>query len=178
MTRMHEFYFHEDDVGQERVLPIEWWAYCRGEFEALAEHSRTHLAPGGVGWTKMYEVREPDSGLPKLDMTEKRFHELLAPHGRRFDRLDSPLAEIDAELGIRAVGYGPSRRSGIIADLNEDKVGLLWAALHPENPSERDMLANMLTALSADQDLLLVDWAGLRLVDLRVRADVEAYLSV
>ncbi|MCP4936682.1 MAG: hypothetical protein GY927_21390 [bacterium] len=174
---MHEFYFHEDEVGQTQLLPVEWWDYCQGELEAIVKHSKAHLDPNAAGWTKMYEFAQADPNLPRLEMTEARFHELITPHCRRFDRLDNPLAAIDALHGIRAAGYGPpASGAGIIADLEVDKVRLLWGRFYAEDLAVGETLANMLTALCSDQHLLLVDWQDYSLVDCLDRAKLEAYL--
>ena len=120
---MYEFYHHEDEVGQEQLLPIEWWDYCRGELEAIEEHTKAHLDPSGAGWTEMYTFKEADSALPKLNMSEARFHELLAPFAKRFDCVTNPLSEFDATHGIRSIGYGPTSSSaGLVADLQHDKL--------------------------------------------------------
>ncbi len=180
---MHEFQFYEDDVGMIQILPIANWRYCERELVAIAKHSEEHLAPGGAGWTEMYKLSDDEESLEdavsirSLDITEARFIELLAPCGRKFDRLVSPLSEIDAALGIRSVGFGPSRQRGIVADLEDEYVRSIWCKLPRHKTDENAELADMLSALSQDHHLLLVDWADLRVVDLRSKSAVEDYLN-
>jgi hypothetical protein len=179
---MHEFRFYEDDVGQIEVKPIANWNYCVRELAALAEHDEEYRAPDGIGWTQMYRFSDDAESLKdtvalrSLGITEARFIELLSPHGKRFDRLISPLSEIDAELGIRSVGFGPSRSTGIVADLDGDIVASIWCRLAGTTDEDEAMLAAMLTALSRDHHLLLVDWAATELIDLRETEVVETYL--
>lgn len=174
---MHEFFHDEDEVGMTQLLPVEWWDHCAREFEAMAAHAEAHRSPEGVGWTEMYQHSVPDPSLPRLCMTEERFVELLRPHARQFDRIDNTLAEVDAALGIRAIGFGPSRHVGIIADLDGDSVSSIWGRLFTQDAAARGIVAAMLTALGRDQNLLLVDWRAHRLVDLRSPSAIDAYLA-
>lgn len=176
MTQRHEFHFHEDEVGQTQVLPIEWWSYCEGEFEALKAHDVIHRVPDGAGWSEMYEFRPADPGLPRLDMTEQRFVALLQPQCRQFDVVESNLAEVDARLGIRAIGFGPSGSAGVIAEVDGDRLAMIWGRLFASQDDERAVLVNLLTALSTDQHLMLVDWPGNEMADLRNHAQLDAYL--
>ena len=115
--------------------------------------------------------------LRDLKITEARFIELLSPHGKRFERLVSPLSEYDAELGIRSIGFGPAKRTGIIADMDGELVVSIWCMLPGCSLEDNVSFADMLTALSRDHHLLLVDWVDLQLIDLRSRGMVESYLS-
>ncbi len=134
---MHEIYHHEDDVCQIQVLPVECWDYCGQEIRALDEHDEKHRDPGGAGWTKMYSFREADPDLPNLEMTASRFRELLSPHAEQFEKITNPLSEYEAEMGIRAIGFGPSGSAGVFADLEDDKVKAIWCLSWSE--SERDL---------------------------------------
>jgi len=179
---MHEFHFHEDDVGQIQVMPMANWNYCEREFAALIEHDKNHAAPNGAGWTKMYkfsndaESLKDTMSLRDLKITEARFIELLSPHCKLFERLVSPLSEYDEELGIRSIGFGPAKYAGIIADMDGELVASIWCMLPGRRQEDNVKFADMLTALSRDHHLLLVDWAQLRLVDLRLRRALESYL--
>ena len=82
---MHELQFYEDDPGQIIVAPFANRHYYQREFAALVEHAEQHRAPGGIGWTKMYEPSDDEVALEdtvalrSLDITEARFIELLTP---------------------------------------------------------------------------------------------------
>ncbi|MCP4319053.1 MAG: hypothetical protein GY789_24450 [Hyphomicrobiales bacterium] len=172
---MHEFYHHEDDVGQIQVLPVEWWDYCRQEIYALEEHNEKHVAPGGVGWTKMYSFSAAAPELPNLEMTVSRFRELLSPHASEFEKITNPLSEYEAEVGIRAIGFGPSQSAGVFADLVDDMVKAIWCIVWSERDDELEVMAKLLYALSEDQHFLLVDWKETHIVDLRVGWEIENY---
>jgi len=174
---MHEIYFHEDDVGQLEILPISKWHYCEHELAAVAEHDAAHRAPGGVGWTKMYMPGAAEEPLQGLEMTATRFAELLAPHCKQFDRLESPLSDVDVELGIRRIGFGPSDAGGVVADLQGELVSSIWCLLPGATRDENELLAAMLISLTRDQHLLLMDWLRARAVDLRSKPGVETYLA-
>ncbi len=180
---MYEFFHDEDDVGMAQLLPIEWQDYCVRECQAIAAHAEKYLAPNGVGWTEIYRRAEPPSTLPRLQMKESRFVELLKPRAKQFDRIVSTLGALEAELGIRRIGFGPGyprpspwANKGIIAELDGDEVGSLWGKLKTSEADERRRLTEILMALSLDQHLLLVDWRDLEIVDLRSPDAIDAYL--
>ena len=172
----HEFHFHEDEPGQEQVLPIEWWSYCEGEFEGLRAHDDAHYDPDSGSWGALYQFSEADPNLPELSMTEARFIELLEPHCKQFDKVIGSLAEFDELHGIRAVGFGPPDGGGIIADLKDDQLTSIWGRIYALDSEQMKTMINLLTALSTDQHLMLVDWGSHKTADLRDRAQIEAYL--
>ena len=175
---MHEFHFHEDQPGQIAILPFENWDHCQREFIAIDEHAERHLAPGGVGWTKMYTPLPTPVPLDSLQITEEQFCEWLAPHGRRFDRVVDPIFGGEVP-GIRCVGFGPSSYRGIIAERRDEDAYIpsIWCSLTGFPTDENRELAALLTALSRDHHLMLVDWLEGVAVDLRSPAAIERYLN-
>ena len=176
---MYEFKHDEDTVGMIQLLPVGWRAYCLKQFEAIEEHA----SPEGFGITSMYRL-PPDPSLPRLAMTADEFIELLSPHGKRFDKITSNLGDLDEMLGIRCIGFGSGieRESGwgnkgLIGELDGDRVSSIWCRLWTNDPHERDILADMLMAVSRHQHLLLVDWNRSGLADLRSRPEILAYLD-
>lgn len=96
--------------------------YCERELAALAEHSTKHLAPDSIGWTKVYKLNPADPFLPRLDFTADRLYPSAPASCTAVRPLISPLSAVNAEFGIRSIGFGPSRHCGIIADLDGDDV--------------------------------------------------------
>ena len=183
-TIEHEFHYWEDDPGQVQILPSANKNYCEREFVKIREHAEAHETPDGVGWTKMYELgQDADSlvgtrSLKSLALSKSRFVELMAPHSRQFDKLVSPLSEFDEELGIRSVGFGPSASAGVIADLEGDIVCAIWCRAYVSEFEHKAEMANLLAALNTDNEMLLVDWSNLVVVNLRSREEVDAYLEL
>ena len=174
---MHEFHFDEDTPGQTVLLPVSNWSHCERELSAAERHAEAHRDPVGAGWTKMYNPTPPPEPLRDLKITREGFAALLAPHGKQFDRLVSPLSAIDEQLGISSIGFGPGGWAGIVADLDGELVTWIWCALPAETAEGNAMLAKMLGALGKEHHLMLVDWQGGELVDLRSRTALETYLS-
>jgi len=177
MSNAHELQFYEDDPGNISILPISNWQHCERELEAIAKFSDKHLAPDGVGWTDVYRLGAVEKTVASLKMTEVQFINILSPHSKQFDRLLSPLADIDAKLGIRSIGFGPSRYAGIVADLSGEFVASIWCLLPEVTAEEKTELTNMLSALSQIHPLLLVNWQSSLLLDLRSREQIERYLE-
>lgn len=179
----HEFHYWEDDPSQVQILPSANRNYCEREFAKIREHARAHKSPDGVGWTKMYELgKDADSladtrSLKSLALSESRFVELMAPHSRQFDKLVSPLSEFDKELGIRSVGFGPCASAGVVADLEEGIVCAIWCRAYVAELEHKTEMANLLVTLNTDNELFLVDWSNLVVVNLRSREEVEVYLE-
>ncbi len=182
---MYAFRHDEDEPGMVQLLPIEWWDHCIAQLAALEKFSDEHRDPDGVGWTDMYRPEEPPASLPWLDLSEEQFVSLLKPHARQFDQILSSLGEVEATLGIRAIGFGPSQvdgepwgNAGIIADMDGDRVSSIWCRVSGRSsPEEKDRFAAMLSALDAHRHMLLMDWRSGAVVDLRAREQVDVYLA-
>lgn len=171
------FRFHEDDEGQRQILPIGNLDYCRRALAAADAHAREHAAPDGAGWTSMYSPGAPDELLRDLAITSDRFENALAPHGSRFDRLESPLSEIDEQLGIRRTGFGPTSRTGIVARLDGETVSTIWCQPFATRAEDIASMAAMLAALNRLSPMLLIDWEAGKIVDLSSAPDIAGYLS-
>ena len=173
---MHVFRFHEDDPGQIQILPIENWDHCQREFVAIEEHANQHWDPGGAGWSKMYMRGPCPVGLSELMITEEQFCEWLAPHSKRFDRVADPFdLDLDEDFGVRSIGFGPDEHLGVIAERrHEDEyITSIWCKVTADNVE----IADMLSALSRDHHLMLVDWLSGEAVDLRSRTAIKRYLN-
>lgn len=181
---MYAFRHDEDEPGMVQLLPIEWWDHCTAQLTALEKFSDEHLDPDGAGWTEMYRPDKPPASLPRLDLSEEQFVALLKPHARQFDRILSTLGKLEETLGIRAIGFGPSREdgepwanAGIIADMDGKKMRSIWCRLRARSREEKDRLTAMLSALDAHRHMLLMDWRRSAVVDLRAREQIDAYLG-
>ena len=181
---MYVFKHDEDEMGNIQLLPIKWRSYCSTQFEAIERHVEEHVSPGVIGITKMYWL-PPAPTLPRLNMTEAEFVDLLAPHGKRFDKITSNLGDLDTLLGIRCIGFGSGidrkedgwGNKGLIGELDGNRIRTIWCRLWTNEPHERDILADMLMAVSNHQHLLVVNWNRSTLADLRSRDEILTYLD-
>ncbi len=79
-------------------------------------------------------------------------------------------------MGIRAIGFGPSRNVGVIAILEEGEVRAIWCMPWSDKDKELGVVARLLHALGEDQHFLLVAWQEKHIVDLREAWEINNYL--
>jgi hypothetical protein len=178
---MYAFKHDEEELGKVQLLPIEWWACCLAQLEALDRHVDEHACPEGIGLTNMYEL--PCAAiLPRPDLSETGFVALLPQHGKRFDKIASSLGDLDTHLGGCCIDFGSGMISnesgrddlGIIAGLDGDRVRTICCRACGNDGLERDSLADMRVVISARQHRLLADWNRSERADLRSRDEVFA----
>jgi hypothetical protein len=170
------FYLHEDDWGMVSLVPHENLAFLHEERDRIDAFSAAHF--DGVAWTDISVRSEEPSPIALRAIPYTRLTELfgsLLPAADRFETGYSSYREPCP--GCFAFGkpydfalYG-SIKDGIVTGLS------LSMQLPPADTALSQALAVALVALGAEYQLVLVDWARSKIVNLSDPAAVARYLS-
>jgi hypothetical protein len=177
MSQEHAiFYLHEDDWGMVSLLPDENLASLHEERDRIDAFSAAHF--DGSGWTDIY-VRPGESH----SITIRQI-----PYARLVDLFGGCLpAAASVETGYGTYrepcpgcfAFGKTYDIALYGSVQNGTVMQLHLSVEdlPANTALTQALVDALSALGAEYQLVLVDWARSLIVSVANQAAVNQYLS-
>jgi len=157
--------FHEDDHCQQQFLPTAALSYVQSELAKIAEHSKQHSSPDGVGWTDIY-LR--DDGHYELDAIRIEIDALalqIASHLPAFDRVYTGYSSY-RERCKDVKAWGLSESCVVFVDWNAAGfVTHIWTSMFDEDSNAIRRMAKALVAVAECHQMIFVDWAWGVVVD-------------
>ncbi len=157
--KAREIYFHEDDYCQQQLLPSSKSDVISQELNKVAEFSKAHQAPEGLGWTDVYVREALDSEFGDLGMNLDTFDRCVSHFLQKFDNVFTGYSSY-REVCRMTGAWGLSDSCCIFADWNDAKVVQhVWTSFFDAKDECIQICANTVKALSSQSPLIYVDWA-------------------
>ena len=159
MTKsVSEAYVHEDDYGQQEILPLASLDFCRQQIAEQDEFSKSHQAPDGNGWTEVYVRSESPQKLSDVGIPIAEFRRLMAQYLCEVPVVYSGYGT-QRVVCEHTIGFGSGDDCMIFANWNDSgMVENIWTSLFSVRQNEIADAISALEALGQIYRLLYVDW--------------------
>jgi hypothetical protein len=168
-------YFHEDDYCQQEILPAENWFDCVKQIKEIADSSKENF--DGTSWGAMVLREESPKGLVDLGIRFDRVREILTSRLPKYDLVQTGYGS-HVEKCENTEAFGFERDFTVFASRNSAGiVDALWVNPWGSNEENKQVILEFCCSLSADYQLLFVDWAWCRLIRLDDKPELQKYLD-
>jgi len=172
-------YFHEDDYCQQEILPIENWSHCAKQINEIVESSKKSF--DGTSWGSMVLREENPKRLVELGISLERIGEVLQSRLPKYDLVQTGYGSY-VENCENTEGYGFD--GGFDIFVRHNAAGIVnaiwcnpWGFDRDAVRESKKSILDVFDALSAEYELLFVDWAWSRMFKLNDRYALEQYLD-
>lgn len=157
-------FIDDDTAGEIEVLPAAVADWCAAQLVEIDRFAARHEMPDGTGWSDIYVRPAAPAGISDLRIP-------FLPAAEALGRALPPIEEViigdpGAPQVLRnARAFGPSPLSAIVLYRSEGAPHVTAIELTLRgNADERLAVFSALAVLPSPEPLIVVDWAGARIV--------------
>lgn len=157
MTRIH---IHEDDEGMRNVYPAAARSDAMDDLATARASAIANLAPGGIGWTDVHRIREPEVTFGSLELPVQTVGDILAqflPRILQFEvgfGANNPFHYQEED----AFCFGFGRELYVKLERKGDHVSAIWYDAHTSNTEQLSALRSAFEALDKLHPCMLADY--------------------
>lgn len=172
MTKVH---IHEDNEGMRNLYPVAAYDDVEEDLIAGKKASVENRAPGGIGWTDVHQIKEPDATYAKVGTSLKDMATAVEQHLPRIDHFEVGFGDGNPfhhrDIGGFTFGFGDHLY--VRFDTKDDVLLGIWYDVTTSDLSELEALRQTFLEINTVQRSMIADhW-----MHTGGRIDDEAFLT-
>jgi len=166
----------EDNYLMIEIISSKNITFVKKEIERVSKFGEEHY--NGAGYTDITHIEEKPFLTEKLEISKKEVIGLLELQGlTRYPKLMYYGGGEPTEIKEpKSIVYG-ELSSGIFLEPENEILKHIWFDSYNWKEISKTKIADGLHAIGLKYDLILVDWNGNQIVDLKNKSEIEKYLN-
>jgi len=172
-TKENKIFFHEDEYLQIELLPIENYEFCCEQTGDIQHFADEHT--DGIGYTDIFQRSDEKVSLESKELSLSKVKSILEIHLNYFPNIETGYGSSEKSAS-NTIGYGFDNLQ-ILINFTDDHIRNIWIRGFVSNEDEVSSLLEALFRLGQLYDLIIADWEGCHVVQLKSRAVVKEYIN-